>query len=160
MSFPPSHRRIRTMSPLLSGVMLFIVCVPASARDWVFGTEAVVNVTVGSDIDPISASLPLALDQSKKLQKSHPKATQWIVNVDWPSARTGVQFILRGNSASFDGQTPNGWIGKFSFNGGSEKGVIEAGKWCQRGAARVYPAICQGVDRAVESRNVRHLIKN
>lgn len=131
----------------------------AYAGDWVIGTDAVVNVRASSDADPIAASIPLALDQSIKLQKAYPKATQWIVNVDWPSASTGVQFILKGNTASFEGTRPEAWIGRFSFNGGSEKGVVEAGKWCLRGAMRTYPAICQGVDKAVASRNIRHLIK-
>lgn len=143
-------------------ILLALAPLPNAAAyvgDWVIGTDAVVNVRASSDAEPIAASIPLALDQSIKLQKAYPKVTQWIVNVDWPSASTGVQFILKGNTASFEGTRPEAWIGRFSFNGGSEKGVVEAGKWCLRGAMRTYPGICQGVDKAVASRNIRHLIK-
>lgn len=108
----------------------------ADAKGWVIGNDAVVNVKVGSDDDPIPASLPQALAQSIALQKAHPKASQWLVNIDWPSAPTGVQFILKGSTARFDGQTPEAWIERFSFDGGSEKGVIEAGRWCRRGGRR------------------------
>jgi len=130
----------------------------AKAEDWFIGNEAVINVKVQSDTDPIPTSFSLALAQSKKLQKAYPNASKWLVNIGWPSALTGVQFILKGNTASFQGASPEGWIRRFSFNGGSEQGIIEAARWCRRGAINDYANICGDVEKHVDSRRVRHLI--
>lgn len=131
---------------------------PGHADDWVIGNEAVVNVKVSSDTSPIPSAFPAALQQTRKLWTTYPRATQWLVNIDWPAAPTGVQFALRGKPVSFDKQTPAEWIGQFAFNGGSEKGVVEAGRWCRGGASRDFPSICAEVEKAVDRRNVGHLV--
>ncbi|WP_173050628.1 hypothetical protein [Bosea sp. ANAM02] len=122
------------------------------------GNEAVVNVKISSDTNPIPTAFPAAFEQAKKLWQAHPKATQWLINIEWPSAPTGVQFALRGKVVSFEKRTPSEWMGQFVFNGGSEKGVVEAGRLCRGGAAKDLPVICAEVEKAVDRRNVRHLV--
>lgn len=142
---------------LLTAIAL-VAAAPVLADDWVMGTDAVVNVKLTSNADPIAAAFEPALRQSQALQAKHANASQWLINVDWPAAPTGVQFILRVSPRSFRELTPRAWIAQFRFNGGSEAGVIEAGRWCRREASRDYPEICKGVDAAVESRNVKRLV--
>lgn len=154
-----ARKSIRSAAAMMACVICTIAPASARAGDWVVGSNAVVNVSVQTESDPIPAAFKPAYEQSSKLQKAYPEATQWIVNVDWPSVSAGVQFIRRANTGSFEGMVPEVWISSFDFNGGSEKGVIEAARWCQRGAAKTYPGICQGVDRSVESRGIRHLIR-
>lgn len=131
---------------------------PCHADDWVIGNEAVVNVKISSDTNPIPIAFPVALEQTRKLWRAYPKATQWLINIEWPAAPTGVQFALRGKVVSFEKRVPSEWIGQFAFNGGSEKGVVEAGRWCRVGASRDLAMICAEVEKAVDRRNVRHLV--
>ncbi len=59
---------------------------PCHADDWVIGNEAVVNVKVSSDTNPIPTAFPVALEQTRKLWRAYPKATQWLINIEWPAA--------------------------------------------------------------------------
>ncbi|CAH1691055.1 hypothetical protein BOSEA31B_20559 [Hyphomicrobiales bacterium] len=148
----------RALSRGLISIALATWVSPGQADDWVIASEAVVNVKVSSDTSPIPSAFPAAFEQTRKLWQAHPKATQWLVNIDWPAAPTGVQFALRGKVVSFDKREPTEWMGQFVFNGGSEKGVVEAGRWCRGGAARDLPMICAEVEKAIDRRNVRHLV--
>lgn len=121
------------------------------------GGEAVITVDAGSSASPIPASFPAAHQAVLALKAKNPRIKQWIVNIDLGGA-TGVQFIVRGpgqHPAAYDDR----WIAQFAFNGASERGAIEAGRWCRGGAAETYPAICREVEAAVERRNVGRLIR-
>lgn len=129
-----------------------------TVRDsYVIGREAVISINAGTVANPIPSSLPTAHRAILALNAKSPTTKQWIVNIDW-APDGSVQFILRNqgrHAAAYD----DGWIAQFSFNGASEKGAIEAGRWCRGGAAQAYPAICKDVEAAVERRNVGRLIR-
>lgn len=130
-----------------------------TARDsYVIGGDAVISIDAGKASAPIPSSLPAAHKAVLALKAKNPQTKQWLVNIDWAPDGSGVQFILRGpgaHAAAYD----EAWFRQFSFNGASEKGTIEAGRWCRSGASRAYPEICKGVEAAVERRNVGRLIR-
>ena len=140
-------------------IMAALAVTPSFAQvvsdSYEIGGEAVITVDVGSVANPIPAAFPAAHAAVMALKAKNPRIRQWIVNIDVGGA-TGDQIVLRGpgqHPAAYNDQ----WISQFSFNGASERGAIEAGRWCRSGAAKAYPAICREVEVVVERRNVGRL---
>ncbi len=117
-----------------------------------------ISIDAGTIASPIPASFPVAHKAALALKAKNPAIKQWLVNIDWAPDGSGVQFILRVRGQHETAYNDR-WISQFTFNGASEKGAIEAGRWCRGGAAKTYSVICRDIEAAVERRNVGRLIR-
>jgi hypothetical protein len=147
----------RTALILVAGILTMPSAAQTLRDSYELGGDAVISIDAGTVPDPIPSSLPAAHRAVLARKAKSPAIKQWIVNIDLSGA-IGVQFLLRGpgqHAAVYDDR----WITQFAFNGASEKGTIEAGRWCRSGASKAYSAICKDIEAAVERRNVGRLIR-